>query len=359
MTMSTRAALRGFRSGGLGLALAAIVVTAAASPAAAHGVGGIEPSNYRTLIDSVEPSVPGLAVRPVDLGTRLELTNDGSTDIVVLGYDGEPYLRVGPRGVFENVRSPATSLNRTLRLDEASEPVPAIADPMAAPRWRRVDDGRTARWHDHRAHWMGRAHPPVVARDPDRAHLIQRFEIELRRGATRIVARGDVRWVPASSPWPWLVGAVVLAGALVLATLAWSARARRHERIVAAALGLVVASEALHVVGSWGGTTLGTGERLGASVYAIGAAAFALLALVTVLRRGLDRAAPPVLVAGLFVALAGGLADVAALSRSGIPTTLAPAVARGTVMVALGVGVGLAVVGGRRLRGVGRPPRAG
>ena len=44
--------------------------------------------------------------------------------------------------------------------------------------------------------------------------------------------------------------------------------------------------------------------------------------LVWLLRRGLDAAAPLVLVAGLFLALAGGLADVTVLTRSQLPTTL-------------------------------------
>ncbi|HEU5300747.1 MAG TPA: hypothetical protein VFW06_00780 [Acidimicrobiia bacterium] len=345
MQMSTRSVAPGPRIAAIGLLLGALLVAATPSPAVAHGVGGVDPSNYRTRVTSIDPSVAGVVVRPVDLGTRLELTNRGETDVVVLGYDGEPYLRVGPRGVFENTRSPATYLNRSLRVDEASEPVPATADPDAAPRWRRVDDGRTARWHDHRAHWMGRADPPVVQRDPDRGHLIQRFEVELRQGPTAIVVRGDVRWVPGHPPWPWIVGAIVLAGLVVAAS-----RRRRATQLVAGTLGLVAVGEALHVIGSWGGTTLATGDRLGASVYAIGAIVLSVVACISVLRRGLDRAAPLVLVAGLFVALAGGLADVTALARSGIPTTLASDLARATVMLALGAGLGLAAVGGLRLR---------
>ncbi len=345
MLVSMRGTARACRIAGIGLFLGVVVVAATPSPASAHGVGGIEPSNYRTRVESVQPAVAGVTVRAVDLGSRLELTNDGAVDVVVLGYDGEPYLRVGPRGVFENVRSPATYLNRTLRRDEASEPVPDTADPDAPPEWRRVDSGRTVRWHDHRAHWMGRSDPPSVRRDPGRAHLVQQFEVGLRRGDTTILARGDVRWVPGPSPWPWAVGAVVLAALVVVA-----GRSRRAAMLVSAVLGLVVASETLHVVGSWGGSTVGVGERLGASVYAIGATVVAAGALAVVVRRGLERAAPLVLVAGLVVAIAGGLADVTALGRSGIPTTLPADLARTTVMVALGAGLGLAAVGGLRLR---------
>ena len=83
--------------------------------------------------------------------------------MVVLGYDGEPYLRVGPRGVFENRRSPATYLNRS-RIPTTKPP--KSADSSAAPVWHRVSSGTTATWHDHRAHYMGTSEPPAVQRDP-------------------------------------------------------------------------------------------------------------------------------------------------------------------------------------------------
>jgi len=351
MVMSIRRAARALGLGAIGLTLGAALVVATAAPAAAHGVGGVEPSNYRTRVDSVEPSTPGLVVRPVDLGTRLELTNRSPTDVVVLGYDGEPYLRVGPRGVFENVRSPATYLNRTLTLDEANEPVPPIADPDADARWRRVGDGRTARWHDHRAHWMGRADPPAVQRAPGREHLVQAFEVTLQQGSTSIAVVGDVRWVPGPSPWPWVLGALVLA-----ALVAAASRVPGATGLIALVLGLVAVSEALHVVGSWGGSTQGIGDRLAAGVYAIAATAFAIAACVSVLRRGLEPAAPLVLLAGIFVTLAGGFADVSALGHSEIPSTLAPEVVRATVTVALGAGLGLAIAGGLSLRAPARRP---
>ena len=75
------------------------------------------------------------------------------------------------------------------------------------------------------------------------------------------------------------------------------------------------------------------------------------------LRRGLHAAAPLVLVAGLFVALAGGLADVTVLTRSQLPTTLPYGVARAIVAVALGLGAGLTIVGALRLRP--EPPLVG
>jgi hypothetical protein len=324
------------------LVLAVLGVVAAAAPAGAHGVGGIRPTNYETVITGVRPDVNGIEVRPVDLGDRLELRNDTARDVVLLGYDGEPYLRVGPRGAFENTRSPATYVNRTRR---ATTPVPSSADPEAPPEWRRIGDEPVVRWHDHRAHWTARRDPAAVSADPDQAHVVQRFQIDIEDGARRIAVRGEVRWVPAPATWLWVALALILAAFVV--ALSRTAFARGA---LAIALILVIVGEVLHVVGAWGATTLGAGTRLGASVYALGSIAVAVVALVWLWKRGLDAAAPLVLLAGLFVAIAGGLADVSVLTRSQVPTTFPYDLARSTVAAALGLGIGLTVAAALRLR---------
>jgi hypothetical protein len=63
-----------------------------------------------------------------------------------------------------------------------------------------------------------------------------------------------------------------------------------------------------------------------------------------------------VLVAGLFVFVAGGLADVTTLTRSQLPTTLPAGVGRLTVAIALGIGAGLVIAAAGRLRAPQPPP---
>lgn len=326
----------------LACAIAATAVATTAAPAAAHGIGGIRPTNYETRVLSMRPSVAGVMVRAIDLGDRLEIENRTGHDVVVLGYDEEPYLRVGPRGAFENRRSPSTYVNRTNRLNTR---VPERADSEAAPEWRRIGVEPVARWHDHRAHWMGADDPPAVRRAPDEMHEIQRFSVQVRDRGAIVTARGDVRWVPGPSPWPWLALSAVAAVIVVVL-----ARTRLAAGAVAASLVVVIAVEAAHVTGAWGATALGVGTRLGASVYALGSIAVAGVALVWVLRRGLHAAAPLLLITGLFVGIAGGLADLSEVSRSQVPTTLPDDVARAGVSLALGLGLGLFVVGALRLR---------
>jgi hypothetical protein len=92
-------------------ALTALVVLAwlivQAQPASAHTVSGVGATNWRTTLIGVNPPVPGLRVRVVNTGSDLEVSNTGQ-EVVVLGYEGEPYLRVGPAGVYENTQSPST-----------------------------------------------------------------------------------------------------------------------------------------------------------------------------------------------------------------------------------------------------------
>jgi hypothetical protein len=326
------------------------IVGATAAPASAHGLGGLKPTNYQTILQSVTPQVAGVHVHITDLGTKVELTNDGARDVVVLGYAGEPYLRVGPNGVFENVRSPATYLNRSTTI--TSRP-PKSADPKATPVWHRLSSDTTARWHDHRAHFMGGSDPPTVARDPGSRHVIDHFEIPMRVGGETVNARGQIVYVPPPSPWPWVLGAVLI-GALAFGL----SRTRSWKAVFVVALALLTLAEIVHVFGLWDASTASFGTKLGESAYSLAGIALGLLALGWIWRKGAESAVPIVLVAAIFLFVAGGLADVTCLGNSQIPSTLAPGFARLLVMLTLGLGAGLAVAAAFRLRppSQARPP---
>jgi hypothetical protein len=331
-------------------ALVAGIVGVTAAPASAHGLGGLTPTNYQTILRSVSPHVPGVHVHITDLGTKVEVTNDGARDVVVLGYANEPYLRVGRNGVFENVRSPATYLNRSTTI--TSRP-PKSADAKATPVWRRVSSDTTARWHDHRAHFMGGSDPPTVSRDPGRRHVIDHFEIPMRVGGETVNARGQIVYVPPPSPWPWVVGAVLI-GAVAFAL----SRTRRWKTVFVVALALLSLAEIVHVLGLWDASTASFGTKLGESAYSLAGIALGLLALGWIWRKGADSAVPIVLVAAIFLFVAGGLSDVTSLGNSQIPSTFAPGFARLLVMLTLGLGAGLAVAAAFRLRppSQARPP---
>jgi hypothetical protein len=327
--------------------LALVTVMTTAAPAGAHGPGGLQPTNYQTRILRITPPVPDLRVRSVDLGNNIELTNHGDHDVVVLGYDDEPYLRVGPSGAYRNDRSPAVYINRSATVIGK---VPASADPTAAPLWHRIGDGPTLKWHDHRTHWMGPDDPPSVTRSPGSIHLVQEFRLTLVRdpaasSSTKVVVIGDVRWRPGPSPWPWLVGALALGVAIVIA-----GHRRRWARTMGVALAILSVTQMLHVVGLWGSSTASSWSRLAAAAYALGGIVLAVMAIVVLLRRGPYAAVPVALLGALALTLAGGVADVTTLSRSQVPTTIAQWLDRLTVAVTLGSGSGLVVLSAWRLR---------
>jgi hypothetical protein len=327
-------------------ALIVATVVAAAPPASAHGVAGVQPSNYETRVLAITPAADGVEVEPIDLGNRVELRNDADEDVFVLGYDGEPYLRVGPDGAFENMRSPATYANR----DRRGGAIPETADAKAEPEWRKIRSEPMVRWHDHRAHWMGGDRPVGVQEHPRRRQVVQEWEIKLRRGDRILTVTGDVMWVPGPAPLPWLVIAALLGLAVVLAS-----RTRYWALVLGIAIGVLGALELAHVIGLWNGTTASIATKLAASMYSLGGIAVGVAAVVwLIIARDPYDASPLALIAGLFLFVSGGLADVSTLSRSQLPTTLPPIAARTGVAAALGLGVGVMIAAALRMR---RPAR--
>lgn len=320
--------------------LALVVVLVPARPASAHGVGGVQPTDFESRIVKVSPELAGVTIRIRDLGETIELRNDATTDVVVLGYDREPYLRVGPDGVFRNARSPATFWNRA-RTPSGS--LPDTYDANAEPRWEHLGDAPVARWHDHRAHWMG-SERQVHGGE---ARVVSTWTITLVQGDSRSVVSGEIRFVPGPAPVPWLLVSVVLAAAITLA-----GRSSRWAVLLSAALVLLVAAEVLHVVGQWGATSGSVGTRLGAAAYSVLGIGFGTYALVRLAHPHADPydATPVALVAALVMAIAGGLADIASLTRTFVPTTLPTSLARTLVTVSLGAGAGAVAVAARRLR---------
>lgn len=314
-------------------------VVAAATPASAHGVSGVSATNYRTRLKVVTPVVEGVAVKVIETGSRLQLVNRTAREVTVLGYQDEPYLRVGPAGVFENRRSPATYLNSNR---QGNAPIPSNADSSAKPEWKKISSGQVARWHDHRIHWMGKQDPPTVRRAPDRSHVvIPEWRVEMRQGSTSIEAKGDLVWVPAPSALPWMaLAAGLFVAALVVGLRPWWARA------LAVLLGLLVVVDAFHAFGI---AFAGVGSPGTKVARVLGGGFFSLVAWVVggfgvwlLLRRkpdGLYLAA----FAGVLVALFGGVADLAILARSQVPFALAPSLARLAVGVSIGLGLGVAV----------------
>ncbi|HEX9342150.1 MAG TPA: hypothetical protein VF995_00860 [Actinomycetota bacterium] len=328
--------------------LAVVLAMAGATPASAHVIGtSAKPGNYRTRVLAINPAVPGLTVRVVEAGGKLELINHSGQAVLVLGYDNEPYLRVGPSGVDENERSPSTWSNRSV-LPPKTRP-PSGLDPSAPPRWRRVSGRPVAIWHDHRSHWAGPGEPPAVRADRGRTQVVvPEWRVPLRVGSQTVVVSGEIAWVPGPAPWPWIGAAVLLCAAVLLAARrggAWRLRA-----LIAATV-LAVAADVVHATGSWLGSTASTVTKLYSNATPLAGWVVAGLAIWRLLRgRTANGSGSPdaletgntyLLIAGIFLAVAGALPDVGVLDSSQIPEPFPPNLTRAVVTITLGLGSAL------------------
>jgi hypothetical protein len=322
------------------------VVVGTALPASAHTVSGVGATNWVSKVTSVSPAVTGLSVKVVELGSRLELRNTGP-DLTVLGYNGEPYLRVGPLGVYENVNSPSTYLNRT-RAGTTAPPVDLPTDPNASPQWQKVSSGQVARWHDHRVHWMGAGSPPDIQRAPNRVHTRPPWQVVLRQGSATVVVTGSLTWRPGPSPWPWLgaAGLIAVVGALI----GWS---RHWARSLAVATWLLIAIDITHSIGvaavAAGNPSYQAGRFLAGSYYSFVGWGLGAVAVVLLLRRNAD-GLYAVIFAAASAFLFSGLLDISALHQSTAPFAWGPNFDRVTIIAALGGGVGLVVAALKSLR---------
>jgi hypothetical protein len=308
------------------------VLATAGAPAAAHGDDAPDATAYRTEVTAT-PDVPGLTVRAVEAGARLELVNDTGRTIEVLGYAGEPYLEVRADGVWTNVNSAATYLNQVLTGDAD---VPAGASPTAPPQWRRVSTDTRIRWHDRRTHWTEPDLPAQAAADPTRTHRLRDWVVPLRDGVGTLQVRGTLDWEPPPTPFVWW------AGALVLALLCVTARRSR---------GLLAGVAAVTGTITWGyaaARAVDAGTAAGRVVpVVVGAGALGAAVLAATRRPVGDFA---LAVSGAAVAVFAGFGDAGVFSQAVAAVPGPGWWARLAVLITIGAGSGLAVAGALRLR---------
>jgi hypothetical protein len=213
--------------------VAVLAVGLAFVPAAAgHGRAG-GGQGYVSTVAGLEPNVLGVFVSVLGGDDRLRLVNYSGKTIDVLGYKGEPFLRFGKDGVYQNLRSPATYLSSVR--DPAKAQLPASVDPKAAPRWQQVAAaGESFIWHDHRIHWTQAEPPRIVQKAPDEIHRIFRWRIPARADGERFVVSGFLGYAPPpqladdDGISAWLLASLICV--TVLVAVAFGAGARRVRR---------------------------------------------------------------------------------------------------------------------------------
>jgi hypothetical protein len=172
------------------LVVAAVVTLAVPTTASAHLRTSRDAVDYRA---SVRPLDLPLRVRVYRADLALGLTLLRARRVVVLGYLGEPFLRLTREGFFVNTASPTAAGAKLAR------PGP----PSSRPVWQLRSRRRTAIWHDARVRGLPRGVTHGTWRIPV---LVDGHRTDLQ---------GTIERVGAPAAWPWLVVGAAFAGALV------------------------------------------------------------------------------------------------------------------------------------------------
>ena len=288
-------------------ALAALALLAWPASALAHsGSPASVASDYEAHLTGVRPAVSGLTTAVTGGDIDLVLHVPAGRTIVVLGVEGEPFLRFRAGVVYANERSPTAGSARVITL--------AGSHLNGPPLWREVHRGLSFRWHEQRLR------PAVATHDGVAAAIA----IPLRVDGARATLVGTSRYARAPNALTWVVPLLAVA---VAAGLSLRRRRRLMPRLAVGLACVAVASVLLSVVG----TTLYEPHSSFGAVLEIGAAALLGAAAVAavVLVREAQRAFAATVTGGLGVLLAATSLPVLthgyALSR--LPGNLARAAA--------------------------------
>ena len=198
---------------GIAAGLIALAIATAAEPALAHEGN----PNYRSEID---PPPAGVSARMLNYDDSIEVDVGAGHELVVYGYEDEPYLRYLGDGTVEvNERAPTRYLNEDRYGDAA---VPSGADPQAPPQWEEVAAHGRYAWHDHRVHYMSKSLPPAVTDESVETKVFE-WRVPVELDGRRTALTGTLYWDPVDDGGLSPALAVGL-GAAVLASLGLAVR---------------------------------------------------------------------------------------------------------------------------------------
>jgi hypothetical protein len=209
------------------------VVWAGIVPASAHNVGG---GKYVSQVTGLQPATPIVSAQIGGGDELLALQVQPGHEVVVAGYQGEPYLRIAPDGtVFENHLSPARYLNQD-RYGDVTIPTEATAQAATDhPDWRQLGTGGSWVWHDHRIHWMSKQAPPAIKGKESQQVFLSNWQVPLTVDGATVDVEGQLQYTPTGGGNAWIeTGITVGLPLIVIGLLGWwsvrsaKRRASRH-----------------------------------------------------------------------------------------------------------------------------------
>jgi hypothetical protein len=191
------------------LAVAILAMLATPAVANAHLRSDVVAVDYRA---TVTPQKGPFAARVYETDRALRLVVTRGHSVIVLGYLGEPLLRIDDRGAAVNAGSPSEPSTGLLKKSQL------VGSRTVA--WYRISNGGAITWHDSRLRGL----PAGVRRAVWTIPLV----VDGRRGRLR----GELVRFPQPALWPWLLLAAVFAVAVAAASFS-----RDRRRVASGAIG--------------------------------------------------------------------------------------------------------------------------
>ncbi|HVS85324.1 MAG TPA: hypothetical protein VHD91_06815 [Gaiellaceae bacterium] len=303
------------------LALALGLLAAAALPGRAQAHAGLTAPAATSDLATITHTPAGLDAKVVDGDQRLWLSVPPGTTVLVLGLQGEPYLRYSPAGIEVNTHSTTYYLNRARPL------APPSLGAAATPSWKTISHGRSTSWHEDRLHAL------ALAAGSSRIGTLGTWSVPLVVDGRRTSIGGRLDHAAAPSLlWLWpLVLAAALAPALMRLR---DARLEREAGWLLVGLALGASTAARLGRELYGRPTLSSGQLALATLTVAVAVSLAVL---------FARREWRVVAAGAIGVLAAyqGLALLATLRRPFVLAALPAWAERTATIVALSAGAAL------------------
>ncbi len=266
---------------------------------------------------------PGLDAKVVDGDQQMWLQVPRRETVVVLDYQGAPYLRFSGSGVDVNQNSTMYYLNQT----PVSEIPPSNLTRSTPPQWHPVSGAHAYLWHDGRLHALA-----VVALSPESSY-VGRWSIPLLIDGRLLSISGGL-WHDGAPPIVWFWPIVVI---LACVAAAWRVRRPQFDAWVArwlAIASLLAISAAAIGRDLHGRPTLSILQLIELGIIL----GFVGWSFARVLMR---RAAYPTSFAVAFVALWEGSNLIPTLLNGYVLVALPAFAARAAATICLGAGAGL------------------
>jgi hypothetical protein len=181
------------------------------------------------FLSQVNATPPGVEVTVLSRDDRLLLQNKSGKDVVVEGYEEEPYARIAADGtVAVNTNSKAYYINEER---DGQVPVPKGVDSKGEPQWKEVSKTGRFEWHDHRMHWMSKGDPEQV-KDKDVRTKVFDWKVPVAVDGKPESIDGTLFWTPTpggSVPWMPIIGLTLAAIAVLVGVTVLRHRRRPAE----------------------------------------------------------------------------------------------------------------------------------